>query len=125
MRPLAYAAALVQLTTRRVTRPLAQRGTVQERRRQMQFREMSLAYRRATYPFPVLLIRGTWSQRGLQWSGFGPTLGWDRHCPALTTRFVPGTHASVYHSPFVASLAAAVAREIARDADSPLSMLPT
>ncbi|MEQ1729491.1 MAG: non-ribosomal peptide synthetase [Vicinamibacterales bacterium] len=112
MRPFTYAAATAQLAVRRITRPRAQRGTVLERRRKAQFRVMSLAYQRSTYPFPVLLIRGAWSQRGFQWSGFGPTLGWNRHCPMLTTRFVPGTHASVYQSPFVAALARAVAREL-------------
>lgn len=112
MRPLRYVAATAQLAVRRVTRPRAQRGTVLERRRQAQFRAMSLAYQRSHYAFPVLLVRGAWSQRGLQWCGSGPTLGWNRHCPTLTTRFVPGTHASLYRSPFVASLASAVAREI-------------
>ena len=104
----------MRLAVRRVTRPRAQRGTVLERRRKAQFREMSLAYERSTYPFPVLLIRGAWSQRGFQWSGFGPTLGWNQHCPILTTRFIPGTHASVYQSPFVAALASTVARELDR-----------
>lgn len=111
-RPFTYVAATLHLVSRRITRPLAQRSTILERRRTVQFRAMSLAYERSVYPFPVLLIRGAWSQSGFQWSGFGPTLGWDRHCPVLTTRFVPGTHASIYRVPFVASLATTVAREI-------------
>lgn len=116
LRPFAYAAATLRLAVQRLTRPLAQRGTVLERRRRAQFRAMSLAYQRSMYPFPVLLIRGAWSQGGVQWSGFGPTLGWDRHCPVLTTRFVPGTHASIYQSPFVASLARTVAHTLTRGA---------
>ncbi len=112
LRLFTYGAATVQLAVRRITRPRAQRGTVLERRRMVQFRAMSLAYQRSTYHFPVLLIRGAWSQRGFQWSGFGPTLGWDRHCPMLTMRFVPGTHASVYQSPFAGALARTVSREL-------------
>ncbi len=112
LRPFTYAQAALELAVQRMSRPLAQRGTVLERRRTLQFHAMSLAYQRSIYPFPVLLIRGTWSQGGFLWSGFGPTLGWNRHCPALTTRFVPGTHASVYRSPFVQALAATVAHEL-------------
>lgn len=112
MRPLTYIAATLQLSVHRFTRPREQRGTVLERRRKAQFRTMSLAYQRATYPFPVLLVRGAWSQRGFQWSGFGPMLGWDRHCPALTMRFVPGTHASVYRTPFVEALVTTIAHEL-------------
>ena len=114
LQPLRYVAATVRLVVRRITRPRAERGTVLERRRKAQFRAMSLAYERGTYPFPVLLVRGAWSQHGFNWSGFGPTLGWDRHCPDLTLRFVPGTHASIYQPPFVDALAATVGRELGR-----------
>jgi hypothetical protein len=65
---------------------------------------MSRGHARATYRFPVLLIRGAWSQLGLQFAGSGPSLGWNRHCPILSIRFAPGTHASVYQAPFVEAL---------------------
>jgi acyl-coenzyme A synthetase/AMP-(fatty) acid ligase/thioesterase domain-containing protein len=104
LRPLRYLAATLRIVSRTITRPRPGRGTIRERRRATQFRVMSRSHERATYRFPVLLIRGAWSQLGLQFAGSGASLGWDRHCPILSIRFAPGTHASVYQAPFVEAL---------------------
>lgn len=106
VRPARLIAATGWTLARRLTHPLAGRGTAQERRRKEQFRAMSRSYvPHSGADVPVVLIRGAWSQIGLRFAGSGRSLGWDHYCAALTVRFVPGTHASMYEPPFVESLA--------------------
>ena len=66
------------------------------------------AYERRTYSFPVLLIKGAWSQLGFRYAGRSESMGWDKHCPNLTIRYVPGTHSAMYQPPFAGALARVV-----------------